>query len=407
MKRLGYANSPGTVKSPRATFIASDKKNPTRGACTICAAMSDSGVPTGMAATITLSAPKTIQKVQVPARTAFSAATDQTSRRPVGSGRLAGAHTGRTSKAGSMGFRVCRVPADATVERSASKLPAASNTIENATSNGSRGDHAENSPQAIGDSTEPEAFNPRGIVPCAEPGHRFDPSKPIIQSVTVTPASIVAGEVFTVTIVVKTDTKLSVTMKNWYLRQQGGGLRLNFFGHPEQIEPGRWKFVGSGRTSKWALCGRYSIEGVDKFVRSAKQDSANYWEGESSLTVTNDHPASKPVIQEIKVTPERINAGGEFSVTMRIKSDAPLHIGQTFFRLTGSRNQKTRGLVAVGGAKEVSPGLWEYVGYCRSSPSRKKETPGRYLMITERVFTDEIGQYADPWPNEVAIAVSE
>ncbi len=54
----------------------------------------------------------------------------------------------------------------------------------------------------------------------------------------------------------------------------------------EEVAPGQWQYVGTGRVNEWAPAGRYFLQNVDQFVRNAAGHKADPWTGEVSITVT-------------------------------------------------------------------------------------------------------------------------
>ena len=159
--------------------------------------------------------------------------------------------------------------------------------------------------------------------------HSEEAYKPIIQSVTVSPTEIVNGGKVTLTVIAKSNAPV-----NWLSRSldgpngniYGGGSGVTFTNIGDDL----WKYERPHTISEWDPSGTYTYSRIS--VENEGQLTSDEW-GPVSFNVTNDHEAYKPIIQSVTVSPTEIVNGGEVTLTVIAKSNAPVNI--LCYRLDG------------------------------------------------------------------------
>ena len=151
--------------------------------------------------------------------------------------------------------------------------------------------------------------------------HSEEAYKPIIQSVTVSPTEIVNGGEVTLTVIAKSNAPV-----NWLSSRldgpngniYGGGSGVTFTNVGDDL----WKYERTHTISEWDPSGTYTYSRIS--VENEGQLTSDEW-GPVSFNVTNDHVAYKPIIQSVTVSPTEIVNGGEVTLTVIAKSNAPVN----------------------------------------------------------------------------------
>jgi hypothetical protein len=218
------------------------------------------------------------------------------------------------------------------------------------------------------------------------------PAKPVIQSVTVTPDRVAAGGQVTVTITARSDAPLPHAAC-WF--SFGQANKISFLGGCQRVEPGVWKCVFTQKISEWQPAGRYTLDQVQ--LRDEGNQKADPWKGDASFTISNDRQLAKPVIQSVTVTPDRVAAGGQVTVTITARSDAPVPHAACWFSLGHAKK-----IPFLGGCQQLEPSVWKCVVTRKIS---EWQPAGRYTLDQVQL-RDEGNQKADPWKGGVSFTVT-
>ena len=168
------------------------------------------------------------------------------------------------------------------------------------------------------------------VVTCLVAGVLSDEAyKPIIQSVTVSPTEIVNGGEVTLTVIAKSNAPVNILC--YRLDGPNGGILGGGSGVTfTNIGDDLWKHEWPYTISEWDPSGTYTWSHIS--VENEGQLTSDEW-GPVSFNVTNDHEAYTPIIQSVTVSPTEIVNGGEVTLTVIAKSNAPVNI--LCYRLDG------------------------------------------------------------------------
>jgi hypothetical protein len=153
--------------------------------------------------------------------------------------------------------------------------------------------------------------------------------------------------------------------------------------------------VFTQKISEWQPAGRYTLDQVQ--LRDEGNQKADPWKGDASFTISNDRQLAKPVIQSVTVTPDRVAAGGQVTVTITARSDAPVPHAACWFSLGHAKK-----IPFLGGCQQLEPSVWKCVVTRKIS---EWQPAGRYTLDQVQL-RDEGNQKADPWKGGVSFTVT-
>ena len=145
--------------------------------------------------------------------------------------------------------------------------------------------------------------------------------KPIIQSVNLSTYEIINGGGITVTVIAQSNAPIKFVSKildgpNGCI--YGGGSGVTFTNIGDDL----WKYEWTDTFSVWAPSGTYTYSGIS--VENEGQLESDEWEP-IDFNVSNIQQAYKPIIQSVNLSTYEIVNGGELTVTVIAKSNAPVN----------------------------------------------------------------------------------
>jgi hypothetical protein len=151
---------------------------------------------------------------------------------------------------------------------------------------------------------EHEPLAPTTAISSKPQGPAPADAKPVIQSLTVTPQQVAAGEQVTVIITARSEAAMRIS-DGWFSPVGSDAGRIRFSSAmSRRLEPGMWRLEMVWRIKETQSPGRYALQ---LRLENAAGQRADPWGGDASLTISSDAPNSLTAKLPIPGKPAKIH----------------------------------------------------------------------------------------------------